>query len=136
MQKCSICHRRFTENRLVEHQRACRSSFDSSHRYHYDSSLHRWKDLDYHINTKQQQFPSPRIYWKQKHQQLQDTIKGQYHPIDNSIPSSVDDRPYQCSQCLRKFATDKAVTKHQKGCAGKRQLTIKTRHLKNKKQST
>ncbi len=114
------CNRRFTENRLVEHQRACRSSTSSSHHYHYDSRLHRWKGLDYHVNTKQNRFHSPKTYWREKHQQLQDIIKGQYHPTD---------RPYQCSKCQRKFATEIARTKHEKGCSpNKRQF----RNLKNK----
>jgi hypothetical protein len=109
------CNRRFTEVRLVEHQRACKSSASSSHRYHYDSRLHRWKGLDYHVNTKRHKLQTSKTSWREKHQQLQDIIKGQYHPTENSI-----DRPYQCSQCQRKFATDNARTKHQKGCSNRR----------------
>lgn len=73
--RCSLCNRRFTENRLVEHQRVCSLSSKSSHSYHYNSQLHRWKGLDYHINAKQNRSQPSRISRKEKHQQLQTMIK-------------------------------------------------------------
>jgi hypothetical protein len=130
-----ICNRRFTENRLIDHERACKVSknlrLNSSHRYQYDSQLHRWKGLDYASNsirshTKRKKPQSitehfPKTHWREKHQQFQDAVKGQYNPINDSISSS-HDRPYQCSQCQRRFATENAITKHQKGCTGSRRM--------------
>jgi hypothetical protein len=100
--------------------------------------LHRWKGLDYHINRSQSnakyhQIHSltshfPKTHWREKHQEFQDVVKGQYNPTKDFIQSS-----YQCSQCQTKFATENAITKHQKGCTGKRQMGVKSRNIKNKK---
>ena len=75
LQRCSLCGRRFTDDRLVVHERVCLSSSKSRHQYHYNSHLHRWKGLDYHINSKQNHFEPPRISWREKHQQLQTMIR-------------------------------------------------------------
>ncbi|CAF2711260.1 unnamed protein product [Rotaria sp. Silwood2] len=146
LQKCLICNRHFTQDRLIEHERACKKSrkfhLNSLHRYHYDSQLHRWKDLDYGISTtqsnaKHKELQSltkhfPRTHWREKHQQFQNIIKGQYNPTNDLIQLS-NDRPYQCSLCQRKFATDIAITKHQKGCAGNRKIdNIKSHDIRNK----
>lgn len=109
-----------------------------SHRYHYDSQLHRWKGLDYNIsliqsndNRKKLQSIStehfPHTHWREKRQQFQNILKGQYNPIESS-----DDHPYQCSLCQRKFATEIAITKHRKGCTGHRQRFINSNNTRNK----
>ncbi|CAF4520258.1 unnamed protein product [Rotaria sp. Silwood1] len=129
----------------MEHERACKESkklhLNSLHGYHYDSQLHRWKGLDYSISTTQSNAKRKelqsltkhflRTHWREKHQQFQNIIKGQYNPINNSI-ESLDDRPYQCSLCQRKFATENAVTKHRKGCTGNRQIAVKSHDMRNK----
>ncbi|CAF0865438.1 unnamed protein product [Rotaria sordida] len=146
LQKCLICNRHFTQNRLIEHERACKESkklhLNSLHRYHYDSQLHRWKGLDYSISTTQLNSKHKELqsltkhflqtHWREKHQQFQNVVKGQYnHPADDLIQSS-NDRPYQCSLCQRKFATENAITKHQKGCTGNRQIGVQSRNIRNK----
>ncbi|CAF2952224.1 unnamed protein product, partial [Rotaria sp. Silwood2] len=85
LEKCSICNRRFTQNRLNEHEQACKRSkkhnLNSSYRYQYNSQMHRWKGLDYGTNTsrsyvKQKSIHTPKTHWREKHQQFQDAIKG------------------------------------------------------------
>jgi hypothetical protein len=100
--------------------------------------LHRWKGLDYRnstnrTNAKRNRPQSvikhfPKTHWREKHQQLQDAINGQYNPTNDFV----DDRPYQCSQCQRKFATENAITKHQKGCTNNRWMRVKNRDIRNK----
>ncbi|UJR33518.1 hypothetical protein I4U23_020963 [Adineta vaga] len=122
LQKCSVCNRSFDQIRLLEHERACNQTkkfhLNSSH---YDSQFHRWKGLNYYCNRNEfQSFLTKHItktHWREKHQEFQYTMKGAFDPMNNLVEkSTIDPRSYQCRQCQRKFATQIAQIKHQKGC--------------------
>jgi hypothetical protein len=103
--------------------------------------LHRWKGLDYQNSTNRSNAKRhrpqsltthcPETHWRERHHRFQGAIKGQYNPTNDFVQSS-DDRPYQCSLCQRNFATENAITKHQKGCSNNRPMSVKSRDIRNK----
>lgn len=147
MQPCSVCHRRFAQDRCADHEQACQASkrypSNSTHRYHYDSQMHRWKGLQYGTgpNPLKAKRPKeaisfnqhfPKTHWKEKHQYFQAAIKGQ-STFTNDAHLMSYDRPHQCSLCQRRFATENAISRHQKGCAGNRRTIGQSRGGKHKK---